>query len=464
MIGDVHMVKPTILVVDDEAFFRRLFTDILAEEGLYEIECATSGEDALKRIAVGSIDVVVTDMVMPDVCGLDLLRRSRSFDNPPDIILATGNATVETAIQALKNGARDYLLKPCNPDQLRHTVRTILEQRRLLSENTLLRTQIRLYQKGQSLAAQLDIDELFRESVAALLGETGHARALGFVASQHGIAHLTPSPGVEEDSLQTLAEELANRIDEPHKPIQLESKDLSGITDLPEDLRSIWLFPLNAEEDMRGAIALFNAVGADLPDPLPRDAMIFLAEQVLLGFQNACQFKGARELIYADDLTGLYNHRYLHIALEQEIRRAERFGLEFSVAFIDLDMFKNVNDTHGHLVGSNVLKEVGQILRQCVRDADLLFRYGGDEFTALLIETDSHGAKVVAERIRKKINDHAFQIINGQACKITATVGYATYPIHATGKNDLIELADKAMYQGKHQRNATCSASEVHRK
>jgi two-component system cell cycle response regulator len=176
---------------------------------------------------------------------------------------------------------------------------------------------------------------------------------------------------------------------------------------------------------------------------------------------DACQYLGARELIYTDDLTGLYNHRYLHIAIEREIHRSERYGLEFSLAFIDLDLFKNINDTHGHLVGSGVLRQLGLLLRECVRDADMLFRYGGDEFTALLVETDTRGAQTVAERIRLAIENYEFVTGQGHTGRLTATVGHATYPIHATTKNKLIDLADKAMYLGKQDRNISRSASDV---
>ena len=127
------MPKPSILIVDDEVFFRRLFTEILSEEDLYNIEAVGSGKEALDYLTRKHVDVILTDMVMPEICGLELIRRTRSFDPAPDIILATGNATVESAIQALKGGARDYLLKPCNPEQLRHTVKAALEQRRLIA-------------------------------------------------------------------------------------------------------------------------------------------------------------------------------------------------------------------------------------------------------------------------------------------------------------------------------------------
>lgn len=456
------MPRPTVLVVDDEAFFRQLFSDILAEDGGYEIEVAESGETALARLARGGVDVLITDMIMPGLCGLDLIRRARAFNNPPEIILATGNATVESAIQALKDGARDYLLKPCNPEQLRHLVRTCVEQRRLLDENHLLRSQIRLYQKGQQLSSQLDIEALLQESLGLLLNETGtQIRHLAFLANADGVSRVIADAGTHEDQARHLAEALIAHLPGIGKGELLEAAQVAIPADAPEDLRRFWVFPLKADHDVQGALVLFNAVGQPLPDPFPRETLLFLAEQAALGFENAWQYQGARELIYTDDLTGLYNHRYLQIALEQEIRRAERYGLEFSLAFIDLDLFKTVNDTHGHLVGSSVLREVGELLRHCVRDADMLFRYGGDEFTALLVETDTRGAKVVAERIRKAIEGHHYNAGQGKTCRVTATVGHATYPVHAKNQQELIDLADRAMYQGKQVRNVARGAAEL---
>ncbi|MBW2519631.1 MAG: diguanylate cyclase [Deltaproteobacteria bacterium] len=455
------MSKPTILVVDDEAFFRQLFADMLTEDDRYQVETVNSGEDALRRLDQGGIDVVITDMVMPGTCGLELLRRCRSYDSPPDVILATGNATVETAIQALKSGARDYLVKPCNPDQLRHTVHTCLEQRRLLSENSLLRTQIRLYQRGQQLASQLEVSQLFREALSAIVYEIGSGRGLAFAYTQNGIENLAYTPNLTETDARGLAGFLGPQIDQCKTTAILTSDQFAELKNPFEDLRSIWLIPLQSAQDKSGAIAICNDPGISLPDSLPTKELQFLIDQVLLGFQNACQYLDAQELIYTDDLTGLYNHRYLHVAMEQEIRRAERYGLEFSVAFIDLDLFKNINDAHGHLVGSRILREVGELLKSCMRDTDMLFRYGGDEYTALLVETDSRGANVVTDRLRGKIAEHIFKSNDGVNCRLTATIGYATYPIHATSKNDLIDLADKAMYRGKQERNTTCSANEI---
>lgn len=454
------MPKPKILIVDDEVFFRRLFTEILSDGDLYDIESVGSGKAALEYLTRTRVDVILADMVMPEICGLELIRRTRSLEPAPDIILATGNATVESAIQALKSGARDYLLKPCNPEQLRHTIKICFEQRRLIAENSLLQSQIRLYQKGQHLSGQLNVDALFQESLSTLLNELGHGRGLAYLSSHNCITHIEAN-GFDDDFARKLAELLLERTMQMEHAEFLRAADCPEIAAMDEKLSTLWVFPMNTDNQEHGTLILCNSKDAELPESLPKENLTFLAEQVSLGFKNACQYQGARELIYTDDLTGLYNHRYLNIALEQEIRRSERYGLEFSLAFIDLDLFKHINDEHGHLIGSGVLRQVGNLLHECVRDADMLFRYGGDEFTALLVETDTRGAKIVAERIRSGIESFNFSVGQGKTRHLTATVGHATFPIHASTKEEMIDLADQAMYIGKNERNISKSASEI---
>jgi diguanylate cyclase (GGDEF)-like protein len=280
------------------------------------------------------------------------------------------------------------------------------------------------------------------------------------VSNKNSISHIGAN-GFEDEQARQLAELLVERTNQMEKAETLQVADCPEIAERFKDLSSLWIFPMSGENQEHGALVLCNPSDSELPDSLPKESLTFLADQVALGFRNACQYQGTRELIYTDDLTGLYNHRYLHIALEQEIRRSERYGLEFSLAFIDLDLFKGINDMHGHLVGSGVLRQVGEVLRECVRDADTLFRYGGDEFTALLVETDTRGAKIVAERIRSAIEEFDFSTGKGITTHLTATVGHATYPIHASTKEDMIDLADKAMYLGKNDRNVAKSASEI---
>ena len=448
------MVKTTILVVDEQELSRELSTAALAGAAGYRIETATTAAAAIARLDRGGIDLLLSSATLPAADAAALLRHARDCSPFPEIILAVDAASVDTAVTTLPDGIRDILVRPFHPEQLRQSVRSSLVQRRLRQENAGLHDRLRLHQQGQQLATLLDVEELLPAALAALHHETATGlRQLAFVANRDGIAQVVTGGAFEDAQARALAEALAPQLDDAGYG-QLLDADCLQMDTADGDYRRLWLFPLAGDQNTRGALVLVNAAGQEFPEPFPAEALQFLGTQAAIGLRNACRFQGARELIYTDDLTRLYNHRYLQIALDLEIRRAQRYDLQFSVAFIDLDRFKLVNDTHGHLVGSDVLREVGTILRRCVREIDLLFRYGGDEFTALLVGTDCNGARIVAERIRRAIEAHEFRAGAGRACRLTATVGYATYPTHTTSKQKLIDLADQAMYQGKHTRNA----------
>lgn len=454
------MTKPRILIVDDEAFFRAFFAEVLGEGHSYQIDSVDSGQAALDYLNSQSVDIILADVMMPGISGLDLIQRVRKCDCPPDIILITADTSAERAIDALKSGARDYLLKPCNPEHLKHTVKSCLEQRQLLAENSLLQSQIQLYQRGQHLASQLNIDELVQDSLTAIDGTCSEAKALLYFASQNEFKSIA-SHDFTPDQATKLASILQPTTLSMTQPGFVDGKTVPDLTDQFTDFDSFWVFPMFGENKEHGALVLNFQNGVHGDPGCSLDNVTFLCEQMAIGFRNSCKLMDARELVYTDDLTGLFNHRYLHIALEQEINRSQRYGLVFSLAFIDLDLFKNINDEHGHMIGSDVLRQVADLLRSCVREADLLFRYGGDEFTALLVESDTRAAQIVSERIRVMIENHCFQTGENKTQKITATVGHATYPVHATSKEEIIELADQAMYLGKLNRNVSRSASEV---
>jgi len=148
-----------ILIVEDDAFFREIFSDILREEG-YQVETASSGNEAIKMLELSSYQLVVTDMVLQDISGLDILSRAKQIDSDTEVIVVTGYGNMESAIYALKNGARDYLVKPISHDEFKHVVRLSMEQRRLLDENQGLKDQIRLFQTCQTIANCIEIDRI----------------------------------------------------------------------------------------------------------------------------------------------------------------------------------------------------------------------------------------------------------------------------------------------------------------
>jgi diguanylate cyclase (GGDEF)-like protein len=164
---------------------------------------------------------------------------------------------------------------------------------------------------------------------------------------------------------------------------------------------------------------------------------------------NAIDYRNATRQTLIDDLTRLYNVRYLYESLDTEIRRARRYSSAVSIVFIDLDGFKSVNDVYGHRAGSMTLTEVAQLILGSVRDSDFVARYGGDEFVLMLPESSSQAAMQMAERVRARIAGHCFSGGVGAEIHLTASFGVASYPEHAMIAEKLIELADAAMYEAK---------------
>jgi diguanylate cyclase (GGDEF)-like protein len=174
-----------------------------------------------------------------------------------------------------------------------------------------------------------------------------------------------------------------------------------------------------------------------------------LALPIAAALGNSLRIAEAERLSQTDDLTKLHNARYLRQFLLGEVRRARRYGSSVAALFFDLDDFKNVNDGHGHLVGSHVLMEMAAIILSSVRDTDVVTRYGGDEFVVVLPESNAEQAAFVAERVRRKIERNNFTGGRGLRLQLTASFGVATFPHHAQSPQQLVANADAAMYEAK---------------
>jgi diguanylate cyclase (GGDEF)-like protein len=212
--------------------------------------------------------------------------------------------------------------------------------------------------------------------------------------------------------------------------------------------RSILCAPLVSRGRTIGVIEIINKrdgtfTRADL------QVMLTLVEPCAIALENAILFQRTEQLTITDDLTKLFNSRYLNLYLGREIKRCKRHGIPLSIIFLDLDGFKGINDQYGHLAGSGTLTEVGLILADGVRESDILARYGGDEFVAVLPETPAAGALVIAERLRRSIEENQFLKEMGLAARISASFGIASYPDHALTPEALIQKADQAMYRVK---------------
>ncbi len=212
--------------------------------------------------------------------------------------------------------------------------------------------------------------------------------------------------------------------------------------------RSLLAAPLKHQDRILGVVEILNKSEGDFTEADLETVQLFL-EPAAIALRNAQLFERTQQLTLVDDLTQLYNSRYLFQALAHEMGMGRRYGFPVAVLFLDLDGFKLVNDLNGHLVGSATLKVVAAILKAGVRSVDIVARYGGDEFTLILPNTGAEGALVVAERLRSDIETFNYVPRLGVAIKLSASFGVAVFPDHGDDPQALIQKADKAMYAVK---------------
>ena len=227
------------------------------------------------------------------------------------------------------------------------------------------------------------------------------------------------------------------------------------------ETRSIVAVPVKFRDTCLGVIELINCVGPQGFDPKDLKLLEALSDFAAIALENARHVKRIHELTIKDDCTSLYNARHMGFILDTEIYRSQRYNYEFSIVFIDLDYFKQVNDTHGHLVGSRLLAEMGDALKTNCRLIDFAFRYGGDEFVILLPQTSKENAINVARRLHKLIRDTIWLTKEGLNIRITPSVGLAAYPADAKTKEGLLHLADEAMYLVKNTSRNDVAAANV---
>jgi diguanylate cyclase (GGDEF)-like protein len=446
------MSKGRVLLVDDESFFRRLYRDYLSWSG-FEVQTASSAGEALELTAARPFDVVVTDLVMPGTDGLAVLEELRRRNVDVAVIVITAHGGVGPAVRAMQSGAQDYLIKPVTIEALQLAVSRCLAVRKLLRENAALHRHVSAFETCRRISATLERERLLPLALQALTTEAGTSCGALFNLDVSGKGDGVPRLGAHQEldseartllgkALQPLLRELGAEVK------LLEPPDLPE--GLPESLRRgpIALVPCVQDNRTLAAAALIFTAP---PTPERLEACEYLGRHIGLALENSSRYSFVKDLAFVDDLTLLYNSRFLHQTLDR-LTEPPPEGLApspFSLLFMDLDFFKNVNDRHGHPRGSSLLIEVGRVLRHGVREEDVLARYGGDEYTLVLPNTGAAEAMEVAERLRQTVESHTFLAREGLSIHMTTCVGVASWPEDARDKATLIELADEAMYLGK---------------
>jgi diguanylate cyclase (GGDEF)-like protein len=323
---------------------------------------------------------------------------------------------------------------------------------------------LKILKEGSSnLATSLDIDVITKK-LCGVAETIASSRVFFFLRDSQGF-ELKHSSGVfsSERKRFHLKGTIVN--------FAIENKQRHYVSDTTEyrvpimpfetkNIRSVIAVPMLYEQELLGLVVMLSEK-RDFLDTLQIGLLEVLCNQASISIANAQLHAEIEKLATTDGLTGLYNHRRFQETLAEEFKRLNRNSLPFSLMLTDIDYFKKVNDNYGHPAGDIVLKGVSKIIREEIRDVDLPARYGGEEFAVILPGTNAEGAKNIAERLRKAVMDTTFSA-DGKPLKITISIGIATAPIDAKGKEELIEKTDKALYHAKNNgRNQSVSWKSI---
>lgn len=228
-----------------------------------------------------------------------------------------------------------------------------------------------------------------------------------------------------------------------------DCKLFKGESGLP-DYEGYALFPLKIQDELIGNLAVEGLKDED------KEKFYILSQQFLLGIKRAFLYDGVQALSIIDTLTNVFNRRYYLERFKEELQRSIRFKYDFSCLMVDIDYFKSFNDRYGHIVGDAILRDLSKTIQENMRQIDLLGRYGGEEFSVILSETDKEAASFAAERIRKAVEEKHIKVYD-EELKVTVSIGVSTYPADAKDMKALIDKADTALYRAKQAgRNKVC--------
>ncbi|MBV8194796.1 MAG: diguanylate cyclase [Candidatus Dormibacteraeota bacterium] len=228
-------------------------------------------------------------------------------------------------------------------------------------------------------------------------------------------------------------------------------------------MREFCVAPLRLGKHVHGVLAVANEKDGFLPADI--DLVASTAEQVALALERYRFLAVVQRQASIDDLTGLYNHRFLVDYLGQQVALAERLNAPLAILMLDIDHFKALNDTHGHQAGDTALAAFAQTLVNSVRTSDLAARYGGEEFSVVMYNTSEGEARIVAEKIRRAVGETVIELPDGQRLALTVSIGGAAFPEDTDSAKELLALADEALYRAKRSgRDMTCMVSEMRRR
>ena len=453
--------KFKVLVADDEESLRGIVKEILTDNG-YVVDCASNGKEALDLVRQNNYEVVISDIRMPEMSGIDLLENIKKFNKNIEVIMMTSHASVETAIKAIRLGAYDYLTKPFEDLDVITTVinRTVeklkleIKIKELLEELSKKSQEMQiLYECTTELTTTLKLDEILKLAINSITKICKCADVVfwGYLPEENFIIGRYGSK-LSEEQLRDMKFELKGTKSIANYFTIIDSDvELKKRMNLTSDITKLNFFPLTVGGKFAGVFSVSSSEPQITFSKEDKELIKQFVGNVSIQAENAYLHQMIKALAVRDGLTNLYNHRHFQNTLVAELERAKRYNKELAVVLFDIDHFKNYNDKLGHPEGDYLLKELAGIVTKNKRVVDIAARYGGEEFVLILVETGKSGAAILAERLRKEIEEYAFKNREVQPLgKISVSIGYSSYPTDGETREQLVKIADENLYQAKH--------------
>src|ERR671917_408751 len=412
---------PKILVADDDQALSRTLSWILKENG-YEVLTVPGGEHLFEHLTAEQFDLLLLDIMMPRVDGLQLLQRVKAdprFKDLP-VLMISSMPPEEATVRSLGLGAADFIPKP-------FLVRGVAQGLSISRCSIIMAnpgdesgTVVAAFENPMLHNLQVDLKRYPEIRRALSTGETVLVRDVQTDPLYRGVREEWVAEGRPVETRSAVALRFSLR-EQPAGVFFLRTTT--------EDA------PLN-EHDVQFAEEVIIAAVAALERAYDLENAVLGQEQM-------------RHLAETDPLTNCFNRRALMLKLEQEMDRAARYATMLTCMMVDIDNFKQINDTYGHLVGDRVLKQLANLLKREQRSVDIVARYGGEEFVVLLPETTSAESRNFAERILRRVSAHDFGE-PGHPVRVTISIGIASFPDErVTDGESLLRLADTHLYRAK---------------
>jgi len=462
--------EKTLFIIDDEVSLLLVLKEYLEQQGLrvYTYEAIPDLENELKE---KEPHAVLLDILMPSVSGIDILKKIKTINQRIPIIMMTGFADEKKRIESLRNGAYSLLTKPfSNIEELYHTVNNAMSHYMESIRAEELSTEVEeRYKRERMNIIELD----FLKKLQHMIGETEDQGSVlrnasillknflyfdyfGTLLLQKDEINIQVYPNIEENEgfLKTIASAFLGKVpysereNRPKIILQGVAKELDIIDDRKSEST---ISNLSTVNKLYGYAGLFRETPFDVQEEL-----IFskFCSHISLTLEKIRLFEEIKMFSIRDGLTGVFNHAYVLKEIDSEIEKTKRYDITFSLILLDVDNFKEINDTYGHLAGDFVLKNLAFLIEKNLRAIDIVGRYGGDEFIAILPQIDLRNACVAGERLRHAVESETF-LFNGSLIKLTISLGISTYQDGNTAQ-DLIKIADDNLYKAKKEgRNRT---------